>query len=163
MNVSEKTDPRDERTNEVTEDIKNTKTTPEREYPNDLALVPLREMVVFAQQNLLGDPPFSRMDLISCRNLMIYLEPSLQKQVVPTLHYALKPGGFLLLGASESVGTAGTGWASLGVSARWAACAEVEAAAVFIHSKAGSSVSWESSMFTSGCSSCLFSVTSIIH
>jgi len=47
LNVSEKTDPRDERTNEVTEDIKNTKTTPEREYPNDLALVPLREMVVF--------------------------------------------------------------------------------------------------------------------
>jgi len=47
LNVSEKTDPRDERTNEVTEDIKNPKTTPEREYPNDLALVPLREMVVF--------------------------------------------------------------------------------------------------------------------
>ncbi|MDX2055800.1 MAG: protein-glutamate O-methyltransferase CheR [Polyangiaceae bacterium] len=64
----------------------------------------LREMVVFARQNLITDPPFSRMDLISCRNLLIYLEPSLQKKAMPTFHYALKPGGFLLLGASESVG-----------------------------------------------------------
>ncbi|MBL9186204.1 MAG: PAS domain S-box protein [Opitutaceae bacterium] len=65
---------------------------------------PLRELVVFARQNLIGDPPFSRMDLISCRNLMIYLEPSLQRKVLPTFHYALKPGGFLFLGASESIG-----------------------------------------------------------
>ncbi len=64
----------------------------------------LREMVVFARQNLISDPPFSRMDLISCRNLLIYLEPSLQKKALPTFHYALKPDGFLLLGASESVG-----------------------------------------------------------
>jgi len=65
----------------------------------------LREMVVFARQNLITDPPFSRMDLISCRNLLIYLEPSLQKKVFPVFHYALKPGGFLLLGGSESIGT----------------------------------------------------------
>ncbi len=65
----------------------------------------LREMVVFARQNLISDPPFSRMDLISCRNLLIYLEPSLQKKALPTFHYALKPSGFLLLGASESIGT----------------------------------------------------------
>lgn len=65
---------------------------------------PLRELVVFARQNLISDPPFSRMDLISCRNLMIYLEPSLQKKLLPTFHYALKPGGFLFLGASESIG-----------------------------------------------------------
>ncbi len=64
----------------------------------------LREMVVFARQNLITDPPFSRLDLISCRNLLIYLEPSLQKKAMPTFHYALKPGGYLLLGASESVG-----------------------------------------------------------
>ena len=51
----------------------------------------LREMVVFARQNLISDPPFSRMDLISCRNLLIYLEPSLQKKALPTFHYALKP------------------------------------------------------------------------
>ena len=65
---------------------------------------PLREMVVFARQNLINDPPFSRMDLISCRNLLIYLEPDLQKKALPTFHYALKPEGFLLLGASESIG-----------------------------------------------------------
>ncbi len=65
---------------------------------------PLRETVVFARQNLLGDPPFSRIDLISCRNLLIYLESSLQKQIMPTFHYALKPKGFLFLGASESIG-----------------------------------------------------------
>lgn len=63
----------------------------------------LREMVVFARQNIIIDPPFSRMDLISCRNLMIYLEPSLQKKLIPTFHYALKAGGFLILGASESI------------------------------------------------------------
>jgi chemotaxis methyl-accepting protein methylase/signal transduction histidine kinase len=63
----------------------------------------LRESIVFARQNLIGDPPFSRMDLISCRNLMIYLEPSLQRKVVPMFHYALKKGGFLFLGASESI------------------------------------------------------------
>ena len=65
---------------------------------------PLREIVVFARQNVISDPPFSRMDLISCRNLLIYLEPSLQKKAIPTFHYALKPQGFLFLGASESTG-----------------------------------------------------------
>ena len=64
----------------------------------------IRELVVFARQNLLADPPFSRMDLISCRNLLIYLEPSLQQKALPTFHYALKPHGYLLLGASESIG-----------------------------------------------------------
>jgi len=64
----------------------------------------LRQQVVFARHNLISDPPFSRMDLISCRNLMIYLEPSLQKKALPAFHYALKPEGVLFLGASESVG-----------------------------------------------------------
>ncbi len=64
----------------------------------------LREVVVFARQNLISDPPFSRMDLISCRNLLIYLEPSLQQKALSAFHYALKPDGFLFLGASESVG-----------------------------------------------------------
>ncbi len=64
----------------------------------------LREMVVFAKQNLIADTPFSRMDLVSCRNLLIYLEPSLQKKAMSTFHFAIKPGGFLLLGASESIG-----------------------------------------------------------
>src|SRR5437867_637103 len=65
----------------------------------------LREMVIFARQNLLSDPPFSRMDLVSCRNLLIYLEQDLQRKILPTLHYALKPGGFLFLGESESIGS----------------------------------------------------------
>jgi two-component system, chemotaxis family, CheB/CheR fusion protein len=64
----------------------------------------LRETLVFARQNLFSDPPFSRMDLISCRNVLIYLEPDLQRKVLPTLHYALNPGGFLFLGESESLG-----------------------------------------------------------
>jgi two-component system CheB/CheR fusion protein len=64
----------------------------------------LRDMVIFARQNLIADPPFSRMDLVSCRNLFIYLEASGQKKAMPSFHYALKPGGYLLLGASESVG-----------------------------------------------------------
>src|SRR5512134_4026089 len=63
----------------------------------------LREMVVFARQNVMSDPPFSRMDIISCRNLLIYFESGVQKRVFPVFHYALKPGGFLCLGASESI------------------------------------------------------------
>lgn len=64
----------------------------------------LREKVVFARHNLINDPPFSRLDLISCRNVLIYLEPELQKKIIPAFHYALKPYGFLFLGASESIG-----------------------------------------------------------
>jgi len=64
----------------------------------------LREMVVFAPQNLISDAPFSKLDLISCRNLMIYLEPEVQHKVIALFHFALSTGGHLLLGASESVG-----------------------------------------------------------
>ncbi|QRN96465.1 PAS domain-containing protein [Archangium violaceum] len=64
----------------------------------------LRDLCIFARQNVVGDPPFSRMDLISCRNVLIYLGPVLQKRVLPIFHYALNPGGFLLLGTSETVG-----------------------------------------------------------
>ena len=65
---------------------------------------PVRDLCVFAKQNLIGDPPFSRMDLISCRNVLIYLGPPLQKKVLPIFHYGLRPAGFLLLGTSETVG-----------------------------------------------------------
>ena len=65
----------------------------------------IRDMCVFARHNVLTDPPFSRLDLISCRNLLIYLEPALQKKIVPLLHYALKPAGFLVLGSSETIGS----------------------------------------------------------
>ena len=66
----------------------------------------VRELCVFAKQNLCGDPPFSKLDLISCRNVLIYLGAKLQKQVLPTFHYGLKPTGFLLLGTSETTGEA---------------------------------------------------------
>ncbi len=66
---------------------------------------PLRDLVVFAQQNLLTDPPFTRVDLISCRNMLIYIEPALQQKIIPTFHYAMKPSGYLVLGASESIGS----------------------------------------------------------
>ena len=64
----------------------------------------LREMVVFAEHNLIKDPPFSKLDLVSCRNLLIYLKPDLQKRIFPLFHYTLEPGGVLVLGTSESVG-----------------------------------------------------------
>ncbi|HEY7615638.1 MAG TPA: chemotaxis protein CheB, partial [Terriglobales bacterium] len=63
----------------------------------------VRDMCIFARQNLTKDPPFSNLDLISCRNLLIYLGPALQKRVIPALHYALKPNGYLMLGSSESL------------------------------------------------------------
>lgn len=64
----------------------------------------IREACAFARHNLLKDPPFSKIDLISCRNLLIYLGPQLQKKVLPLLHYALNPAGFLMLGTSETIG-----------------------------------------------------------
>lgn len=64
----------------------------------------LREMLVFAIHNLTSAPPFSRVDLVSCRNLLIYLETSVQKQILPLIHYSLKPDGLLLLGKSEDIG-----------------------------------------------------------
>ena len=63
----------------------------------------IRDMCVFARQNVFSDPPFSRMDLISCRNVLIYLSPVLQKKVIPIFHYALKEHGFLLVGNTEGL------------------------------------------------------------
>jgi two-component system, chemotaxis family, CheB/CheR fusion protein len=64
----------------------------------------VRDICTFARQNITADPPFSRVDLISCRNVLIYLGPQLQKRAMPIFHYALNPGGYLLLGPSETVG-----------------------------------------------------------
>ncbi|GAP94138.1 chemotaxis protein CheB [Leptolyngbya sp. NIES-2104] len=64
----------------------------------------VRELCVFARQDLGSDPPFSNLDLISCRNVLIYLGEALQKRVMPIFHYSLNPTGFLLLGTSESIG-----------------------------------------------------------
>jgi two-component system CheB/CheR fusion protein len=63
----------------------------------------VRDMCIFARQNLASDPPFSQMNLVACRNLVIYIQPVLQKKIIPILHYALKPSGFLFMGSSETV------------------------------------------------------------
>ncbi len=64
----------------------------------------IRDSVVFALQNVTMDPPFTKMDLVSCRNLLIYFSPELQQKILPLFHYSLKPGGIMFLGPSESVG-----------------------------------------------------------
>src|SRR5215211_7624267 len=64
----------------------------------------VREICTFARQNVVADPPFSRLDLISCRNVLIYLSPELHKRCLPQFHHALNPGGYLILGPAESVG-----------------------------------------------------------
>ncbi len=64
----------------------------------------IREMVIFAPQNLIMDPPFTKLDILSCRNLLIYLTPELQKKLLPLFHYSLNPGGFLFLGNAETIG-----------------------------------------------------------
>src|SRR6185437_6831187 len=63
----------------------------------------LREICLFSPHNLLRDAPFSKLDLISCRNLLIYLDPELQGRVIPLFHYALRDNGYLFLGSSENV------------------------------------------------------------
>ncbi len=64
----------------------------------------IRDLLIFSEQNVIKDPPFSKLDLISCRNLMIYLNKELQAKLIPVLHYSLNPGGYLLLGNSETIG-----------------------------------------------------------
>jgi two-component system CheB/CheR fusion protein len=64
----------------------------------------IRDMLIFSEHDVIKDPPFSKLDLISCRNLLIYMGPELQRKLIPLFHYALKPNGLLLLGSSETVG-----------------------------------------------------------
>ena len=64
----------------------------------------IRDLLVVSEQDIIRDPPFSRLDLISCRNLLIYMDAALQKKLIPLFHYALNPNGFLFLGTSEGVG-----------------------------------------------------------
>ena len=73
----------------------------------------IRDILVFSEQNVIKDPPFSKLALISCRNLLIYLGGDLQKRLIPLFHYALNPGGFLCLGTSETVGEFGDYFAEL--------------------------------------------------
>jgi two-component system, chemotaxis family, CheB/CheR fusion protein len=64
----------------------------------------IRDMVIFSEQDVIKDPPFSRLDLLCCRNLLIYMTSNLQKKIIPLFHFALKPDGFLFLGSSETAG-----------------------------------------------------------
>ncbi|MFP4618551.1 MAG: chemotaxis protein CheB [Spirochaetaceae bacterium] len=64
----------------------------------------IRDVMIFSEQNVIKDPPFSNLDLVSCRNLLIYLSGELHKKLIPLFHYALRPGGLLFLGTSESIG-----------------------------------------------------------
>lgn len=77
----------------------------------------LRELVVFTQHNVVKDPPFTRIDLCSCRNLLLYLQPVLQKEALSRLQFALRPGGILFLGSSETTGEAAEHFEP--VQARW--------------------------------------------
>lgn len=61
-------------------------------------------MVILAPQNIISDPPFTKLDLLSCRNLLIYFRPELQKKLIPLFHYALNHEGTLLLGSAETIG-----------------------------------------------------------
>jgi len=67
----------------------------------------VRETCIFSRHNLASDPPYSHLDLVSCRNVLIYLDAGLQRRLLPIFHYALNPGGFLFLGSSESIGPFG--------------------------------------------------------
>ncbi len=78
----------------------------------------IRDLLVFSEHDLLSDPPFSHIDLISCRNLLIYLAPESQKKLIHLFHYALNPGGMLLLGTSETVGDAADRFDSVDRSAK---------------------------------------------
>jgi two-component system CheB/CheR fusion protein len=78
----------------------------------------IREMVVFAPQSLILDPPFTKLDILSCRNLLIYLAPEMQKKLIPLFHYSLSPGGVLFLGSAETVGRFTDLFASLGGKTR---------------------------------------------
>ncbi len=64
----------------------------------------IREMLIFAPQDIIKDPPFTKLDMISCRNFLIYLENELQQKIIPLFHYALSPGGILFFGSSETIG-----------------------------------------------------------
>src|SRR6185503_15118099 len=78
---------------------------------NTYQVVPeIRQMVVFAQHNVISDAPFTRVDLITCRNLLIYLQPAAQQRVLSFFHFALNQGGVLFLGPSESIGALSRGF-----------------------------------------------------
>jgi two-component system CheB/CheR fusion protein len=73
----------------------------------------IREMVVFALQNVIKDPPFTKLEILSCRNMLIYMEPELQKKLMALFHYSLNPGGIMVLGTAETLGNQNVGFTLL--------------------------------------------------
>lgn len=73
----------------------------------------IREMVVFACQNVIKDPPFTKLDIVTCRNMLIYMEPELQKKLISLFHYSINPGGIMLLGTAETLGNEKPGFKEL--------------------------------------------------
>src|SRR5665647_3208287 len=72
-----------------------------------------RQMVVFAPQNVIKDPPFTKLDILSCRNMLIYMEPELQRKLITLFNYSLNPGGIMLLGTAETLGNNSLGFEEL--------------------------------------------------
>ena len=73
----------------------------------------IRDMVTFAPHDLVKDAPFTRLDILVCRNVLIYLETELQRRLIPLFHYSLNPGGILVLGSAETVGSGAAGVAEV--------------------------------------------------
>ncbi len=93
----------------------------------------IRQMVIFAQQNLTMDAPFTKLDLLCCRNLLIYLSPKVQQQLIPVFHYSLNPDGILLLGNSETIGNYNNLFTSLNSSARLYQRSDADHSALLVH------------------------------
>jgi len=78
----------------------------------------IREMVVFATQNVIKDPPFTKLDILTCRNMLIYMEPELQNKIISLFNYSLNPGGIMVLGTAETLGANSSGFQELSVKAK---------------------------------------------
>ncbi|MEI6435545.1 MAG: chemotaxis protein CheB [Bacteroidota bacterium] len=104
----------------------------------------IREMVVFATQNAIKDPPFTKLDILSCRNMLIYMEPELQKKLMALFNYSLNPGGIMVLGTAETLGTQNVGFKDIDVklkifkrSATVPSTELVDFPSAFYHNRAG--------------------------
>jgi two-component system, chemotaxis family, CheB/CheR fusion protein len=111
-----------------------------KEGPRYRVVPALREIVIFTVKDLLADPPFSHLDMVSCRNLLIYLHPEAQEKVLRLFHFALREGGLLLLGGSETVGNLGDLFAPIAKTQRlYRQVAHVQSGAIGLSIAAGAS------------------------
>ncbi len=92
----------------------------------------IREMVVFAPQNVIKDPPFTKLDILLCRNMLIYMEPELQKKLIALFNYSLKPGGIMVLGTAETLGSLSVAFKEIDAKYKIYKCAETALSAELI-------------------------------